>query len=79
MGVLIQDGSNNTIGGTTTADRNIISNNSYGIQLSTATGTANGNKIQGNYIGTNVGGTQHCRTRTASLSPPSAAPTPRGR
>jgi len=40
----------NTIGGTTTADRNIISGNkSYGIYMQ-----SNNNVVQGNYIGTNA-------------------------
>lgn len=57
VGVLILAGAtNNTIGGTTSSARNIISGNAYyGIDI-TGTGT-NNNQIQGNYIGTNVAGT----------------------
>jgi hypothetical protein len=44
-----------TIGGTSTADRNIISGNKYGIVLAT-TGSSS-TVIQGNYIGTDVSGT----------------------
>ncbi len=54
-GVAISSG-NNTIGGTTAADRNIISGN-QGTGVSILGGGANGNRIQGNYIGTNVTGT----------------------
>ena len=47
--------SNNTIGGTTAGERNIISgNNSDGIQI---TSGATGNFILGNFIGTDVNGT----------------------
>ena len=48
--------SNNTIGGTTAAARNVISGNSgYGVYISGA--AASGNVIEGNYIGTNATGT----------------------
>src|SRR6185295_18010727 len=51
-----QFASNNTIGGTTTAARNIISGHaSQGIAI-VNTGTT-GNLVQGNFIGTNVNGT----------------------
>jgi subtilisin-like proprotein convertase family protein len=50
--------SNNTIGGTNPADRNLISgNNSHGVQLSGSLGAANTNKVQGNFIGTDRTGT----------------------
>ena len=49
-------GSGNTIGGTGPNDRNVISGNaSSGVML--AGNTATGNRILGNYIGTDVGGT----------------------
>jgi Domain of unknown function (DUF4347)/Bacterial pre-peptidase C-terminal domain len=54
-GVYISNSPNNTIGGTTSAARNIISGNDRSgiyIQGSGATGT----QIQGNYLGTNVTG-----------------------
>ncbi|HWP45948.1 MAG TPA: FG-GAP-like repeat-containing protein [Candidatus Limnocylindrales bacterium] len=55
-GILISSASNNTIGGTTSAARNIISGNtSHGITLS-GSGTS-GNLIQGNFIGTDSNGT----------------------
>ena len=53
-GVLINGGSNNTIGGTTPAARNVISGNRNGIQI---IGLGTGNKIRGNFIGTNAAGT----------------------
>ena len=54
-GVLVQS-SGNTIGGTTTATRNVISANSgWGILLDGAAAT--GNQVLGNYLGTNAAGT----------------------
>jgi hypothetical protein len=48
--------SNNTIGGSTAAARNVISGNSGdGVRIDATAGT--GNVIQGNYIGTNASGT----------------------
>jgi hypothetical protein len=53
-GVLIIDLSNNTIGGTAPADRNIVSaSNPAGVDVS----GGSANVIQGNYIGTNATGT----------------------
>ncbi len=60
-GVEVDDVSNNTIGGTTPADRNIILNGpagflDYGVWV---TGSSSGdNLIEGNYIGTDATGTQ---------------------
>jgi Ca2+-binding RTX toxin-like protein len=45
----------NTIGGTTAAARNIISGNGVGVLIITSDAT--GNRVQGNYIGTDVSGT----------------------
>lgn len=45
--------SDNTIGGTTPADRNIISGNQYGVYV---TGASSDNQVQGNYIGTTANG-----------------------
>ncbi len=54
-GILLQDASGNTVGGTTAADRNIISGNTqYAIEIYQA---ANNNTIEGNYIGTDATGT----------------------
>src|ERR1700736_6074384 len=56
QGIQISSGANsNTIGGITTADRNVISgNNQYGIWISDANTT--GNVVLGNYIGTRADG-----------------------
>ena len=58
-GVFIEDSSSNMIGGTTAAAGNLISGNDRdGIFIQkSAGGTANGNLVQGNEIGTNDGGT----------------------
>jgi CSLREA domain-containing protein len=54
-GVFI-NGANNTIGGTTTGARNIISGNgNHGLEFNGS--TSNGNVVQGNYIGTDATGT----------------------
>src|SRR5262249_25644604 len=54
-GVLINDSPDNLVGGTTAADRNVISGNTWiGIELTGAGAT--GNRIQGNYIGLSVAG-----------------------
>ena len=55
-GVFMFNSSNNTIGGTTAAARNIISGNRLpGIAIGGEFST--GNRVQGNYVGTNVTGT----------------------
>ena len=46
-------GANNTVGGTTAAERNVISGNFYGVFFS----DPGGNKVTGNYIGTDRSGT----------------------
>jgi CSLREA domain-containing protein len=46
---------NNTIGGTTPSARNVLSGNTYGVQIC-CTGVT-GNQVQNNYIGTNASGT----------------------
>lgn len=59
-GVDIFNASNNVIGGTTEAERNIISgNNGVGVYIHKypAEQAATGNLVQGNYIGTDVTGT----------------------
>ena len=47
-------GANNTIGGTSAADRNLVGGNSNGVLISGASAT--GNLVAGNYIGTNLTG-----------------------
>jgi hypothetical protein len=54
-GIICQS-QNNTIGGTTAADRNVISGNEHDGVLMVTTGSRN-NTVQGNYIGTNAAGT----------------------
>ncbi len=55
-GVDIYASANNTIGGTTAAARNVISDNAtVGVNLS---GGSAGNMVEGNYIGTDVTGTK---------------------
>ncbi|HYI23699.1 MAG TPA: right-handed parallel beta-helix repeat-containing protein, partial [Candidatus Limnocylindrales bacterium] len=54
-GVIVIDGADNTIGGTTAGDRNVVSGNGDdGIKL---LGPVGGNVVQGNYIGTDAAGT----------------------
>ena len=56
-GIQISGGSDNVIGGTTGAARNIISGNSqYGVQIGYPY-AGSGNVVEGNYIGTDVTGT----------------------
>ncbi|MHB1558377.1 MAG: Ig-like domain-containing protein [Isosphaeraceae bacterium] len=61
VGLLVYGGSGNTIGGTSTADRNLISGNYqlyYGGQNLEVTNGATGDLIEGNYIGTDATGTR---------------------
>jgi len=52
-GIFINGASNNTIGGTTVAARNLISGNRNGIQVF---GNSSANQIRSNFIGTNITG-----------------------
>lgn len=53
QGVTIYAGTGNRIGGTTAAERNVISGNAYnGVEILT-----NGNVVEGNYVGTDASGT----------------------
>ena len=54
-GVVISAGRNNRIGGTNSADRNILSGNQTGLWIAGLSAT--GNVVQGNFIGTDVTGT----------------------
>ena len=56
-GIGIGSALNNTIGGTTSNARNVISGNSSGVVIWSAGGGASGNLIQGNYIGLGANGT----------------------
>jgi hypothetical protein len=56
QGIVLQDSSDNVIGGTTAAARNLVSGNvAEGIVVRGA--SSSNNQIQGNYIGLNTGGT----------------------
>jgi Right handed beta helix region len=55
IGVLVKgEGSDNVIGGPDPADRNLISANTYGVEIDSV---RSGNVVEGNRIGTNAGGT----------------------
>lgn len=57
-GVTIMDSTNNLIGGTSVASRNIVSGNGFGITiLNSNTTSTTGNLVQGNFIGTDRNGT----------------------
>ena len=55
FGVWIDGATNGTVGGTSTAERNVISTNSLGIFIRGS--SASGNAVAGNFIGTNSSGT----------------------
>ena len=58
IGVAIGDGSNdNTIGGASPEARNIISGNGVGVEVGSPGEVPRSNKIQGNFIGTDITGT----------------------
>ena len=58
-GVMIWNGSQNRIGGSIPAARNVIANSSYGVALITNEGSrASLNVVEGNYIGLNAGGNE---------------------
>ena len=50
---LVSDSSGTIVGGTTPAERNVLSNNNYGISIN----SSSSNKIIGNFIGTRADGT----------------------
>jgi titin len=54
-GILVEESSNNTIGGTTPDARNVLSGNLRGIEIWGVNAT--GNSVEGNYVGTDVTGT----------------------
>ena len=56
-GVYLNNTSNNTVGGTIAADRNVISANRDGIFIAAGAADATDNIVAGNYIGTNAAGT----------------------
>jgi titin len=70
-GIWIRNTSNNTIGGTTAATRNVIADNNYGILISEASAT--NNQVLGNYIGTDASGTIGLGIQTDGLRISSAS------
>lgn len=67
-GILFQDVSNNLIGGTLVGSGNVISGNGkYGIQITEFSSTSTDTKIQGNFIGTDVSGTQAIGNTSAGV------------
>ena len=62
-GITIGGGGGQTIGGTVSAARNVVSGNATQMRIESGPGSGDGNTIQGNFIGTNAAG-------NASLSPP---------
>jgi hypothetical protein len=65
-GVYIGNASNNTIGGVTAAERNVISGNYYyGVHMDGL--AAKGNKVVGNYLGTDASGTRDLGNRFAGV------------
>ena len=62
-GILLSNSSNNVIGGTSAATRNVISGNeTHGIEI-----FGSGNVIQGNFIGTNAAGTAEIGNRDCGV------------
>jgi len=71
-GMELSNSSNNLIGGTTTAARNVISGSSFGgIDM-----TGTNNRIQGNFIGTDVTGTVALSNAGAGVSVNNMSPPP---
>ena len=75
-GVMLIGASNNIIGGTTAGARNVISGNGIGIWItgglsqrptSEPAFVSNGNRVQGNFIGTNVTGTEALGNRDSGI------------
>lgn len=64
-------GANNVIGGSSAADRNVISGNNRGIVIDGATAT--GNRVFGNYIGSDVGGSRTIGNDASGISVESGA------
>jgi CSLREA domain-containing protein len=57
VGIIIFDASHNMIGGSGSGEGNVISGNRFaGVQVESFFDTATGNKVDGNFIGTAVGG-----------------------
>jgi hypothetical protein len=69
-GIIIAGGASNEIGGTTAAERNVITGNDlYGIRITANSGLCGTqNRIIGNYIGTNPAGTGLLTTGTGTTA-----------
>ncbi|MGH8247182.1 MAG: right-handed parallel beta-helix repeat-containing protein, partial [Gammaproteobacteria bacterium] len=65
LGGVSVEGTNHVIGGGTPGDRNVISGNGVGIQISN---NSTGSFIKGNYIGTDVGGTMDLGNTTVGVN-----------
>ena len=80
MGVRVYEGSNTTIGGTTAAARNVISGNvGLGVGIGDGGPNITGNRVIGNYIGTDKTGTKDLGNSSDGLSiedPSDVKPTP---
>ncbi|MDQ5823070.1 MAG: S-layer homology domain-containing protein [Chloroflexota bacterium] len=68
-GVRIQSASNNTIGGTNTAERNLLSGNHSGVWIDVlgSSEVATNNLIQGNFLGTDASGTARLGNNIAGV------------
>ncbi|MGB6041927.1 MAG: Ig-like domain-containing protein, partial [Pirellulales bacterium] len=65
-GIFVDGSFNNTIGGTTALERNVISGNTFGVIVSGA--GANNNNLYGNYIGADVNGTTNLGNTTGGVA-----------
>ncbi|HET6251089.1 MAG TPA: hypothetical protein VFE47_25605 [Tepidisphaeraceae bacterium] len=79
-GIRVVDASNNTIGSSNPADRNIVSGNTLdGIHIEgTLTTPATGNLVQGNFVGVAADGTSSVGVRTAPVPNAGALGSPAG-
>lgn len=66
-GVYISNAPGNVIGGTTAAERNLISGNLPGAGVTITDSGATGNVVRGNFIGTDINGTASIRNRHGVL------------
>ena len=64
-GIIIQQSPNNLVGGTSAAARNVISANGRGVTIQQ--GGTTGNRVQGNYIGTDATGTNPMGNRDVGV------------
>ena len=62
LGIVVQDGRDNRIGGTAASEANLISGNNAGVRI--ANHSSRDNRVQGNFIGTAADGTSALGNRT---------------